>query len=170
MRARIFAFAIACIMVAPSADAQGNRGNSNGVPGNIASIQTVVDAVLAQIATLPNFTALQTQIRNDRGASHGQVNRGVAGLIDHRDDRGTGADEALAVARAIFDPRLIHDNSRAELREHLQRGIGGIDTDGQKPRAADLPQPRIKFRGGRRGDPDDRRVHGGMLHLPRRQS
>jgi len=62
LRAKVFAFALACIMVAPQADAQGNRGNSNGVPGQISNIQAIIDAVLAQIAMLPDPTELQEQL------------------------------------------------------------------------------------------------------------
>jgi hypothetical protein len=62
LRVRIFAFALACMMVAPAADAQGNRGSSNGVPGSISNIQAIVDEVLAQISSLPNVTELQEQL------------------------------------------------------------------------------------------------------------
>lgn len=61
-RAKILACAVACMMVSAAADAQGNRGNSNGVPGRISNIQAIVDAVLAQISTLPDFAALQMQL------------------------------------------------------------------------------------------------------------
>jgi hypothetical protein len=62
LRVRIFAFAVACIMVAPQADAQGNRGNSSGVPGSISNIQAIIAQVLEQIAALPDVTGLEQQL------------------------------------------------------------------------------------------------------------
>lgn len=62
LRVKVLAFAVACMMVAPPADAQGNRGNSKGVPGSIASIQAIIDQVLAEIAALPDVTGLEQQL------------------------------------------------------------------------------------------------------------
>ena len=52
LRATIFACAVACLTVAAPARAQGNRGNSNGVPGSVSNLEAIVDALHASLGDI----------------------------------------------------------------------------------------------------------------------
>lgn len=131
LRVRIFAFAVACMMVAPAADAQGNRGNSNGVPGSIASVQAVVNAVLAQIATLPNFAALQAQLTAlqadvlalKAGASE------LTGSVDGLRTRLNALEARLDAAMAAVDGRLAGLEGQAGEFSNTLGEISGVVSD-----------------------------------------
>ncbi len=156
-RVRTFAFAVACMMVAPAADAQGNRGNSNGVPGSIASVQAVVDAVLAQIATLPNFAALQTQLAalqtqlnslsatvaglsglqgqiNDLNGRLGGLESQFGGFQSATDTRFAGVNNQLTEIRAAIDAVEARGMAAlvaeiADAKAEVEQQIAGVRTD-----------------------------------------
>ena len=131
IRARILAFAVACIMVAPQADAQGNRGNSNGVPGSIANIQAIVDAVRAQLtallSSLPALTTLQADVSGLKVAVTNLTAR-----LDALDARVGGLDSRLTAEVSTLNDTIAaavaqFDASIGNVEMQLQGEISSLD-------------------------------------------
>lgn len=136
LRTRLFAFAVACIMVAPQADAQGNRGSSNGVPGNIASIQAIIQAVRAQltaiVSALPALTTLQGDVAGLTAAVTSLSARidALSGRVDGLASRMDALDSRLASDLAALDAQIDAANARIDAEvASLNTTLGTVSGD-----------------------------------------